>query len=114
MIGNIMTKDYLNPPDLPNWSDTFSQVVVVQTGSTRTIYVSGQVAVNTDNNVVGLGDLGRQAEVALENLGWVSTSKTTDEITRRSSAIPCAARSRWDECQRAPGWAYRRLLSMTF
>jgi enamine deaminase RidA (YjgF/YER057c/UK114 family) len=40
----------------------------VQTGSTRTIYLSGQVAVDVGLNVVGLGDLGRQAEGALENL----------------------------------------------
>lgn len=63
-----MTKDYLNPTDLPNWGNSFSQVVVVQTGATRTIYLSGQVAVDVDLNVVGLGDVGRQAEVALENL----------------------------------------------
>lgn len=61
-------KEYLNPSDLPNWSESFSQVVVVQAGSTRTIYLSGQVSVDADNNVVGHGDLGRQAEVALENL----------------------------------------------
>ena len=63
-----MKKDYLNPSDLPNWSETFSQVVVVRAGSTRTIYVSGQVSVDPDLKVVGPGDLGRQAEVALENL----------------------------------------------
>ena len=63
-----MTKEYLNPSDLPNWSDSFSQVVVVRTGSTRTIYISGQVAVDADNVVVGKGDLGRQVEMALGNL----------------------------------------------
>ena len=63
-----MIKEHLNPPDLPNWSESFSQVVVVRTGGTRTIYVSGQVSVDADNNVVGHGDLGRQAQVALENL----------------------------------------------
>ena len=63
-----MKKDYLNPSDLPNWSETFSQVVVVRAGSTRTIYVSGQVSVDADHKVVGPGDLRRQAEVALENL----------------------------------------------
>lgn len=68
MIVGPMKKDYLNPSDLPNWSETFSQVVVVQTGSTRTIYVSGQVAVDANKAVVGKGDLGRQAKAALENL----------------------------------------------
>jgi enamine deaminase RidA (YjgF/YER057c/UK114 family) len=63
-----MKKDYLNPFGLPNWSETFSQVVVVRAGSTRTIYVSGQVSVDADNKIVGPGDLAWQAEVALENL----------------------------------------------
>lgn len=63
-----MIKEHLNPADLPNWSESFSQVVVVRTGPTRTIYVSGQVSVDAGNNFVGHGDLGRQAEVALENL----------------------------------------------
>jgi enamine deaminase RidA (YjgF/YER057c/UK114 family) len=68
MIATLMIKEHLNPPDLPNWSESFSQVVVVRTGTTRTIYVSGQVSVDAGNNVVGHGDLGRQAWVALENL----------------------------------------------
>lgn len=63
-----MIKEHLNPPDLPDWSESFSQVVVVQTGAIRTIYVSGQVSVDRDKNVIGLGDLGRQAEVTLQNL----------------------------------------------
>ena len=68
MIAERMIKEHLNPPDLPNWRESFSQVVVVRTGATRTIYVSGQVSVDGDNNIIGLGDLGRQAEVALQNL----------------------------------------------
>jgi 2-iminobutanoate/2-iminopropanoate deaminase len=63
-----MIKEHLNPTDLPNWSESFSQVVVVRSGATRTIYVSGQVSVDADNNVVGHGDLSRQTQVALENL----------------------------------------------
>src|SRR5882762_3730097 len=68
MIATPMIVEHLNPTDLPNWSDSFSQVVVVRTGTTRTIYVSGQVSVDAGNNVVGRGDLGRQTGVALENL----------------------------------------------
>jgi len=69
-----MKKDYLNPSDLPNWSETFSQVVVVRAGSARTIYLSGQVSVDADHKVVGPGDLRRQAEVALENLSTALTA----------------------------------------
>ena len=63
-----MTKEHLNPSGLPNWRESFSQVVVVRTGATQTIYVSGQVSVDAENNVVGHGDLGQQAQKALENL----------------------------------------------
>jgi enamine deaminase RidA (YjgF/YER057c/UK114 family) len=68
MIATPMTKEHLNPADLPNWNESFSQVVVVRTGTTRTIYLSGQVSVDAGNNVIGHGDLGLQAQVALENL----------------------------------------------
>ena len=63
-----MTKEYLNPAELPNWSDSFSQIVVVRTATTRTVFVSGQVSADASNNVIGQGDLRRQAEVALGNL----------------------------------------------
>lgn len=63
-----MKKEFINPVDLPDWSDIFSQVVVVQAGGLNTIYVSGQVAVDPDRNLVGRGDLETQAVKALENL----------------------------------------------
>jgi len=52
MIAERMIKEHLNPADLPNWSESFSQVVVVRTGATRTIYVSGQVSVDRNNNIL--------------------------------------------------------------
>lgn len=127
MIATPMIKEHLNPTDLPNWSESFSQVVVVRTGTTRTIYVSGQVSVDAGNNVVGHGDLGRQAQVALENLSkalaaagatpadvvrWASTSKTTNEIRLRSSVRRCATHSRPSGCRRAPGSVFLRSRSM--
>ena len=63
-----MIKVYLSPSDLPDWSEALSQVVVVRSGAIRTIYISGQVAVDSRNKVVGIGDLSRQTEVALQNL----------------------------------------------
>jgi len=79
-----MQKDFLNPEGLPNWGETFSQVVVVQTGSMRTIYISGQVSVNADNKIVGHNDLGQQAETALENLrkALSATDATPDGVVR--------------------------------
>jgi len=63
-----MVKEYLNPSTLPNWAGSFSQVVVVRTESISMIYVSGQVSVDAQNEVIGRGDLARQVEVALGNL----------------------------------------------
>jgi enamine deaminase RidA (YjgF/YER057c/UK114 family) len=84
MIAKPMTKEHLNPPDLPNWSESFSQVVVVRTGTTRTIYVSGQVSVDESNKVVAPGDLGRQAQVALEDLSkaLASAGATPADVVR--------------------------------
>ncbi len=63
-----MSKEFFNPPDLPNWRETFSQVVVVSHGASRTIYVSGQVAVDKDKNLIGAKDLSAQAKQAFRNL----------------------------------------------
>lgn len=63
-----MKKEHSNPSDLPDWSTSFSQVVTVTAGSMRTIYLSGQVSVDSKNCVVGEGDLSVQTEFALANL----------------------------------------------
>ena len=63
-----MEKQFINPPELPKWEQSFSQVVVVHCGSTKTIYLSGQVSVDRENNLIGEGDLKVQAEHAFENL----------------------------------------------
>jgi hypothetical protein len=47
--GWIMHKQFLNPPGLPKWEQSFSQAVVVHSGTTRTVYLSGKTAVNADN-----------------------------------------------------------------
>jgi enamine deaminase RidA (YjgF/YER057c/UK114 family) len=63
-----MEKEFLNPPDLPNWSHAFSQVVIVKAGGVRTIYVSGQVSVDERRKLIGAGDLEAQAEQTFRNL----------------------------------------------
>jgi enamine deaminase RidA (YjgF/YER057c/UK114 family) len=63
-----MEKEFLNPPDLPDWSHAFSQVVIVKAGGVRTIYVSGQVSVDEKRKLIGAGDLEAQAEQAFRNL----------------------------------------------
>jgi enamine deaminase RidA (YjgF/YER057c/UK114 family) len=63
-----MEKKFINPAELPKWEQSFSQVVAVESSGVRTIYMSGQVAVDRDNRIIGEGDLKTQAEQAFQNL----------------------------------------------
>ncbi|PYS47270.1 MAG: RidA family protein [Acidobacteria bacterium] len=63
-----MSKEFINPPDLPNWEQAFSQIVVVSDGVAKTVYISGQVSVDKDKNLIGAGDLSAQAMQAFQNL----------------------------------------------
>ena len=62
-----MPKQYLNPTDLPNWGQAFTQVVVCHAPAT-TVYISGQVAVDANKTLIGDDDLGRQAMQAFQNV----------------------------------------------
>jgi enamine deaminase RidA (YjgF/YER057c/UK114 family) len=46
----------------------FAQVTVVPTPFGEAVHVSGQVAWDADQKIVGAGDIGRQLERSLENL----------------------------------------------
>lgn len=62
-----MTHEYLNPPDLfPSLQYGFSQIVTATPG--RTIYLSGQVAWDARQRIVGAGDLQAQTWQALRNV----------------------------------------------
>ena len=63
-----MEKTFLNPEELPDWSDIFSQVVVVEANGVKTIYVAGQVSVDRDRNIIGHGNLEEQTVQTLKNL----------------------------------------------
>jgi enamine deaminase RidA (YjgF/YER057c/UK114 family) len=58
--GYRVAKEFINPEVLPNWKEAFTQVVITQ-GATRTIYISGQVAVDKDKHLIGDGDVRAQA-----------------------------------------------------
>jgi enamine deaminase RidA (YjgF/YER057c/UK114 family) len=61
-----MKIEFIDPPDLcPTFG--WTQVATVE-GATKTIYVSGQVAVDAKGIVVGKGDLKRQTEQVFDNL----------------------------------------------
>ena len=63
-----MAKEFINPPNLPSWEQSFSQIVVVSNGTSKTIYISGQVAVDEGHNLVGEGDLSVQAMLVFQNV----------------------------------------------
>src|SRR5262245_38774477 len=57
--------EYLNPQQL---CPTFGWTHVAVTRGERTIYISGQVAVDAKGQVVGVGDLRAQTEQAFRNV----------------------------------------------
>lgn len=63
-----MQKTFINPAALPDWKDFFTQVVTVENQGVKTIYVSGQVGVDNQKNLVGTGDFSSQAKQAFANL----------------------------------------------
>ncbi|HEU4326738.1 MAG TPA: RidA family protein [Roseiflexaceae bacterium] len=56
---------FLNPPELPR-PNGYSHVVEAAPG--RTVYISGQVALDAAGVLVGPGDMGAQTEQVFENL----------------------------------------------
>ncbi|MED1788838.1 RidA family protein [Brevibacillus laterosporus] len=60
-----MQKKFLNPETMPA---TFGYSHVVDVSNPRTIYISGQVAINTEGNIVGVGDLASQTKQVFENI----------------------------------------------
>lgn len=60
-----MTIRYINPPTIAHPSG-YTHVVEATGG--RTIYISGQVALDASGNLVGEGDMRAQAQQVFENL----------------------------------------------
>ena len=80
-----MTKEFINPRALPNWEQSFTQVITVSPVATaKTIYISGQVAVDKDQNLIGEGDLAAQAMQAFQNLetALAAGGATTADVVR--------------------------------
>ena len=64
-----MEWSHLNPPELPDWSTFFSQVVCASTHGTRQVFVAGQVGVDAGKELAGDGGFEAQTERAFDNLG---------------------------------------------
>nr|EEK67324.1 Translation initiation inhibitor [Bacillus wiedmannii] len=61
-----LQKKFINPETMPS-TFGYSHVVEVSNAK-RTIYISGQVAINTDGQIVGVGDLAIQTRQVFENI----------------------------------------------
>ncbi len=79
-----MNKEFLNPSNLPNWQQSFSQVVIIKSGAARTIYVAGQVSVDQEKNLIGAGDLKAQAVQTFKNLeiALAAAGATTADVVK--------------------------------
>jgi enamine deaminase RidA (YjgF/YER057c/UK114 family) len=77
-------KEFLNPSELPDWSQHFTQVITVQQGASKTAYVSGQVGVDENKNLVGDGSLTAQAMQAFKNLekALAAAGATTADVVK--------------------------------
>jgi enamine deaminase RidA (YjgF/YER057c/UK114 family) len=62
-----MIKQHLNPPTLFNSLQYGFSQIVASTGGT-TVYLSGQVAWDAEQNIIGGDDLGEQTRQALRNV----------------------------------------------
>jgi enamine deaminase RidA (YjgF/YER057c/UK114 family) len=63
-----LKRTHLDPPELPDWSSLFSQVVVTEGSRLRIVAVSGQVGVDARQRVCGDGSLVAQIDGAFRNL----------------------------------------------
>jgi 2-iminobutanoate/2-iminopropanoate deaminase len=64
-----MTSKVIQPSSLPDPRPRYSQGILTEGG--RVLFIAGQTAVDKDNNVVGKGDIDRQAEQVFVNLAAV-------------------------------------------
>ena len=65
MTASQSSTRFLNPPTMPQ---PFGYSQVVETHGGRTIYISGQVALDSLGNLVGLNDLQTQTTQVFQNL----------------------------------------------
>jgi reactive intermediate/imine deaminase len=64
-----MTRKVLQPPSLKDPRPRYSQAI--QTSGGSLLFIAGQTAADENGQVVGKGDIDRQAERVFENLGAV-------------------------------------------
>ena len=81
-----MAHNYLNPEGVSKPAN-YTHVVTAQ--GSRIVFIAGQVSVDKDGNVVGAGDLAKQAEQVYENLKTclASVGATFADVTKLTTFI---------------------------
>lgn len=83
--------EIFNPDGLAAPGGAYSHVARIGAGAT-TIEIAGQIAMDPDRNIVGIGDFERQCDQVFENLGvalqgagagWSNVTRCMTFITRR-------------------------------
>ena len=88
-----MAIERINPPDI---HQPTAYTHVVRTNGARTAYISGQVAIDPQGNVVGPGDLEAQARQAFANLDGALTALEADfsSVAKMNTTSSITARRR--------------------
>ena len=78
-----------NPPGVATPVGRYSQAVATETGDAVWIHVAGQIAVDADGTLVGVGDLGAQTAQVFENLRVIleAHGTTFDDVVRIDSYV---------------------------
>ena len=63
-----MRRKIVNPESIGPPAGAYSHSVVIDSGDAAWIYISGQVALDPEGNVVGEGDMGAQATAVMDNV----------------------------------------------
>jgi enamine deaminase RidA (YjgF/YER057c/UK114 family) len=81
-----MPHTYINPEGVSK-PGAYTHVVAAQ--GSRIVFIAGQVALDKDGNIVGQGDLGKQAEQVFENLKacLASIGATFADVTKMTTFI---------------------------
>ncbi len=84
-----MQKTYENPASAPRPIGPYSQVVRVETGDTVLLYISGQVAIDLEGNLVGAGDTAEQTDQVYKNLAAIlaANGATFDDVVKMNTYL---------------------------
>ena len=78
-----MSRTVINPPEI-HPAPGFSHVTIAPPGTV--VYVSGQIALSPNFQVIGAGDLGAQTRAAMENVGIAlrAAGASWEDVVRRT------------------------------